>query len=392
MIKALDDATDRSASGSDIENTSALARRSETYAVIDGSEDEVFQTDLYDWYLDQGQENRLLVIQSPYVVKYLERRFEDSLVIANLLWKHHGMAGNSLKAAQVQVQLARSAYPLTLNERIEFLGRARANASAASFGTGRQARQSLLLEISELLDIAGIQSDILERLQEDERLQGDRKTAIVEKLNSDIQSLNVLYNEYADQAAYYDICLMIYQAAQHQNRTDIADTWDALIRQTHLKCVTEERPPWEGVANTVRATAERLNLASTTFPVIDLLPKLKKYDYEFQRNVGADTWVVDCMIDAGVEFDTIFTILVDMLYNNEAPFRGGNRQYIADDILHVAQRWFQDSGRGTTILFGAEQNARAVQETLTSLLQNGLSREKREDCQALVAKIDQYLR
>ena len=352
----------------------------------------MFQTDLYDWYLDQGQENRLLVIQSPYVVKYLERRFEDSLVIANLLWKHHGMAGNSLKAAQVQVQLARSAYPLSLNERIEFLGRARANASSSTLGTGRQARQALLLEISELLDIAGIQSDILERLQEDERLQGDRKTAIVEKLNSDIQSLNILYNEYADQAAYYDICLMIYQAAQHQNRTDITDTWDALIRQTHLKCVTEERLPWEGVANMVRTTAERLSLASTTFPVIDLLPKLKKYDYEFQRDLGPQTWVVDCLIDAGVEFDTIFTILVDMLYNNETPFRGGNRYYIADDILHVAQRWFQSSKRGTNILFGSEQNARGVQETLTSLLSNGLSREKREDTQALVKNIDHYLR
>ena len=177
---------------SDAASSLATARRREAYATIDTSDDEVFQTDLYDWYIEQDQADRLLVIQSPYVVTYLERRFEHSLTIANLLWRYHSQAGNTMRAASVQLELAKSGYPLSLNERIEYLGRARANASASSFNAGRQQRQQLLHEISERLDIAGIQDDLLQKLQDDNRLQPEKKREVVRLLDGQIQPVNVV--------------------------------------------------------------------------------------------------------------------------------------------------------------------------------------------------------
>ena len=177
---------------SDADASLAQTRRREAYAIIDTSEDEVFQTDLYDWYIEQNQADRLLLIQSPYVITYLERRFEEDLTIANLLWRYHAQAGNLIKAARVQFHLAGSGFVLTLNDRIGYLGRARANASASSFGNGRQARQQLLHEVGEQLDVANIQSDILERLRDDERLQPDRQAEVISQLDGPIQPINTV--------------------------------------------------------------------------------------------------------------------------------------------------------------------------------------------------------
>ena len=190
VITALEQSTQRTTDVSDADASLAATRRQEAYAIIDTSDDEVFQTDLYDWYIEQGQAERLLVIQSPYVVTYLQRRFNHSLGIANLLWKYHAQAGNSMRAASVQLELARSTFPLTLNERIEYLGRARANASASSLNTGRQQRQQLLHEIGECLDVAGVQDDLLQRLRDDDRLQPQRKEEVTQLLDGEIKPIS----------------------------------------------------------------------------------------------------------------------------------------------------------------------------------------------------------
>ena len=192
VITALENSTERTTDVSDAESSLATTRRQEAYATIDTSEDEVFQTDLYDWYIEQGQADRLLVIQSPYVVSYLERRFEHNITIANLLWRYHGQAGNQIQAAAVQLELAKSGYPLSLNERIAYLSRARANASASSLNAGRQQRQRLLHEIGELLDIGGIQDDLMQKIREDDRLDEQRTAQVIQLLNGPIQPVNTV--------------------------------------------------------------------------------------------------------------------------------------------------------------------------------------------------------
>lgn len=81
-----------------------------------------------------------------------------------------------------------------------------------------------------------------------------------------------------------------------------------------------------------------------------------------------------------------------MLYDDEAPFGGRNRRYIAVDMLHLVRRWFHDTGRGKGKVFGSEANAAAVSETLLLLQQVGLEREMLEECQALRARVELLLR
>ena len=164
--------------------------KAEAQAVIDTSEDEVFQTDLYDWYLAQNLSDRLLDIQSPYVPTYLLRRSSESIAIADLLWKWYSQNARAYEAARVQLDLAKSDFSLPLERRIEYLSRAKANASTYISGPGRGIRQKLLREISEYLDTASIQDDILEKLKDDPRLTGDRRKEILADVDAQVKSLD----------------------------------------------------------------------------------------------------------------------------------------------------------------------------------------------------------
>lgn len=180
------------------DGTSSLAsrRRQEAYGEINNSEDEVFQNYLYDWYLSKGWADRLLEIQSPFVIDYLRRSSASDIAHADLLWRYYAHYNEFLSAAEVQFELAKSDFDLTLEKRIEYLSRAKANASTrmTSFveagSRSRQSRQELLRNISDYLDLANIQDDVLQKIKNDPRLQGERRESVIHNLDGKIQSLD----------------------------------------------------------------------------------------------------------------------------------------------------------------------------------------------------------
>lgn len=172
--------------------TPLAKRRNEAYSVISDSNDEVFLTSLYDWYLEQGWSDRLLATQSPFVVTYLERKSIDDIFHADLLWRYYAQSERYFDAARVQFQLAQSAFNLPLSRRIEYLGQARANASTFTHEIGRQSRQRLLQEIGNLMDVANIQDDLLQRLKEDDRLSKENKDAVLKEIDGPIQDLTLV--------------------------------------------------------------------------------------------------------------------------------------------------------------------------------------------------------
>lgn len=169
--------------------TIAAQKRLETYDVVNDSEDEVFQFDLYDWYLQQGWTDRLLSVPSDHVVSYLERLASTQANHADLLWRYYANQERFYDAATVQLGLAKSDFNLTLDDRIKYLGNAKANASVTRNTVSSQARQVLLHEISELLDVAQIQADLLARLRSDTRLDPTVKPQILEELDGQICGL-----------------------------------------------------------------------------------------------------------------------------------------------------------------------------------------------------------
>jgi len=244
------------------------------------------------------------------------------------------------------------------------------------------------------LDVANIQDDILNRMKSDSRLVEPRRTAVLNALDGEILDVGELFNQYADQASYYDICILIYQVADHRNPADIQSTWQSLIEQTHQDTEVAGEPlPYEAVGLKVRALGQRLRCADATFPVPILLPMLERYALEFQRGVGPATWVVDIFLDLEVTPETLLPVLEQLYYANEQPFQGKNRKVIAGDLVYLLGRWFRESERsGERIVFGSEENAAGVEEILVGLMQSGdLEARTKEEAENLRARIAQAM-
>ena len=187
---------------------------------------------------------------------------------------------------------------------------------------------------------------------------------------------------------------MIYQAADHRNPADIRATWQNLLDRTHEEIATRGTPqPYEVIIEKVQSLAKRLNLSETMFPIADIVPILERYAFEFQNGVGPSSWPVDCLIGVDVPFESLFTVLEGMFYNDEAPFQGRNRRYIANDIIYVVGLWFQSSSRGAGKILGGEGNAATITQTLMMLQQSGLlDGVALDECRALRARIELMLR
>ena len=207
VITAADEAYASSSNADEFAQQAMTTRKQEAYAEINQSDDEVFQTYLYEWYLSEGWSERLLELDSPHVVNYLKRKSAEDMGKADLLWRYYARYHAYFEAAKVQLQLAKSEFPIPLSARIEYLSRAKANASTrgnglgasnglgmSEFGRGKQSKQEVVRDINDLLDVGNIQEDIYRRLLADPRLQGDaaKIEEIKEDLNGQIRDLDTV--------------------------------------------------------------------------------------------------------------------------------------------------------------------------------------------------------
>ncbi|GAM84325.1 hypothetical protein ANO11243_023190 [Dothideomycetidae sp. 11243] len=395
IMGAMDGVLDEANMSPDGPSHLLATRQAEAYSVINSSPDEVFQTTLYDHYLANSQAARLLDLSSPYVVPYLRRRMTYSPEAADLLWRYYSHQSAYLDAAAVQLLLAKStAFELSLSTRIEYLSRARTSASIRSTSsivpTSTQSRHTLLREISDLLEVATIQDDILQRMKSETRLSETRRPQVLKQLDGAILGVDDLFNQYADQAGYYDICICIYSVADHRNASDIASTWQAMIEQTHNQAEgSADLAPWEAVASKVRSLGTRLRLGEAVFPVPVLLPMLERYALEFQRGVGPRNWVSDLFVELEVPYETLVAVIESLWQAAEAPFVGRSRAPLASELLHLINGWSRDSERrGERRIFGGEEAAISVEELLAQLARSGdLDNDLKRSLEELRARV-----
>ncbi|CAK7266423.1 hypothetical protein SEPCBS57363_002080 [Sporothrix epigloea] len=350
--------------------TLAATKRIEAYNVVNDTTDEVFHFDLYEWYIQENLTDRLLAIDSPHVVTFLQRLAAADAQHADLLCRFYTHRSRFFDAAQVQFNLAGSAFAIGIKERITLLSRAKANASVASPGVSGQRQQQLNHEVTEMLDIAHIQDDLQERLLADGRIPEERKVEIRADLDGPVLGLSELFNGYADQAGYYDLCLLIYNAADYHNPRVIADTWKQLINNTHEE--VEERMaayeeaeaarqkgkanpgdvnmgppplPYEAVSMQVQTIAHRTSLDSLIFPVEVLLSTLCEYALTRQQDasIGADpAWPVLLFLQLRVSHAMAVRVLERMLDAQHVPFTGRRRRVVVDWINTAVSLWCHD--------------------------------------------------
>jgi len=169
--------------------TLAATKRAEAYNVVNDSDDEVFHFGLYEWYIDQNWTDRIIAVESPHVVSFLQRLASVDVRHAELLCRFYTHRGRFFEAATVQADLANSDFDIGIKDRITLLSRAKGNANVGTAGVGRQEQQKLNHEVTELLEIAHIQDDLFERLIVDSRIPDERKADIRSSLDGKILGL-----------------------------------------------------------------------------------------------------------------------------------------------------------------------------------------------------------
>ena len=181
-----------------------------------------------------------------------------------------------------------------------------------------------------------------------------------------------LFNDFADNAGYYDICLLIYAVADHRDITQIKSTWQQLLQSVHDESVARDTAqPYELIAEKVRTLGSQLRLSESIFPISLLLPMLEKYAFEYQRGVASSTWIIDLFLELQVGCEKLFDVLESMWYANEAPFHGRNRGVLGNDLTYVTEQWFHETIKGGGTIFDSEAGAVRVDQMLQTLLQTG---------------------
>jgi nuclear pore complex protein Nup155 len=374
VIIAMDKSIEKVPTFTDGRPTLPTIRRNEAYDVIATSNDELFLTDLYDWYLSNGWADRVLSTESPFIIKYLERKSTEDIVFADLLWRYYGQTSQYQKAANVQMQLAISGFDLPLDRRIEYLSRARANASTYTQGGNRKTKQRLLQEIAEFIEIAGIQDELLQRLRDEPRLNAEDKKALLQKIDGPILDITTLFNKFADPAGYYDVCLIIYNAADLRDPSTIKSTWQQLLEQIHTDAAAKEAgpQPFEAIAETIRSLGGRLRLSETVYPIPLLVPMLLAYSYNSQRDIAPEHWVMDIFLGLGVSHEQLFETLEQMFCTEDRPFVNKAKGEIVKEASYVASKWWSESLRaGGTAIFGGEEAAKRVLEFFEAVTEVG---------------------
>ncbi|KAI2465032.1 nucleoporin-domain-containing protein [Annulohypoxylon bovei var. microspora] len=366
VLQNLDTASSREPEMIDGKPTLIATKRAEAYDVVSTSSDEVFHFDLYEWYIDQGWTDRLLGIDSPHVITFLRRLASKDVEHADLLCRFYTMRKQYFDAAKVQADLVQSDFPISIKDRLTLLSKAKTNASVMTTGVSRQEQQLLNHEVTELLEVAHIQDDLLERLKVDSRIPPERQPEIRKALDGKIQPLSELFNGYADQAGYYDLCLLIYHVADFRNSTTIAQTWSSLIQQTHENVAEQwsaydaERrrrgaqagdpppQPYEVLVGQIQDICHRSSNDSFIFPVPTLLPEICRYAFENaqDRRIAADiNWPVIVFLNLGVSYDLVVRVLEQMFEAQEVPFRGAGRARIVEWVTFAVSQWIRDLGR-----------------------------------------------
>lgn len=190
VVNAVDQSSNDDIGSPRFRPSKTAQRQREAYDVIAESTDELFLSNLYDWYLSQGWTDRLLATDSNYIVQYLDRKSQFDHTHADLLWRYYNLKQNYIESSIIQLELAKSSFNLPLDKRIFYLSQAKTNIQLNKRARDKDRRQRLLKEITDHLDIGNLQDDLLQRFRSDERFDEENRKRVLSDLDGPVKTVS----------------------------------------------------------------------------------------------------------------------------------------------------------------------------------------------------------
>lgn len=352
--------------------------RDATYETCFASKDKAFHYEFYQWFINEGVSERLLEINTPFILGFLEEKSQNNLALTDLLWLYHAKRENYYSAASILYTLAISEFNLELNQRIIYLSRANGFCNCVCPPNVKQKMIQLSSIVQELFDVANVQLDVLHAIKFDDRISKDNKEIARTSLNFKILNLSELFNSYTDPLGYYDLCLYIFKISDYKNTDDILKRWelfferlfhDFLIPSNGPGAVKE--PCYVTITNAIVSIGTKLSSNDLVFPIEELIKLVCKYvqeaiDEDSVTQTPPKGAIVDMFIKSGVPYDKLYYILKSLIEHSAfEAYPGFTDSLKSGEMIYLIQSWYSNDKklRG----FISSDKIRSLQEYSTAL-------------------------
>ncbi|SCU97898.1 LADA_0H09142g1_1 [Lachancea dasiensis] len=328
-------------------NVEELSRlREESYTAALKYNDKLFHYQLYDWLVSQNSEDKLLQLETDFILMYLQEKAQGSLKISNLLWVFQSKKSQFYSAAQILYSLVISDFKIPLSQRIEYLSRANGFCNGVCAPNDRQRMIHLAGMIQEIFDVASVQDDILSLLKKDLRVNAETKDGLLKQLDGKILPISDLFNDFADPLEYNEVCLTIFRISEFRNNEEIISKWTELFES--LKSELKKNGDMEESNNFINMltavvvrVGRNVRTSEFVFPITELFPIICDLFYE---NLPAqhikNGSITSIFISAGVSFDKMYYMLKNLIETADSV----NNVY-KNEMVWLIKEWYDSDTR-----------------------------------------------
>ncbi|KAF8328804.1 Non-repetitive/WGA-negative nucleoporin C-terminal-domain-containing protein [Cantharellus anzutake] len=390
-LKSFDDRLDQATSDDEAQHAEVF--QSAAYHAALESDDPVFHSHLYNWFISHGRTEELLQIRTPFIEGHLLRE-PHTREKSELLWQLYVGHGEFLRAAEALASLAEANFPMTLDKRVEYLSLAIGNAKshqASIYDRQEQGMVEFLNDLEEKLEVANLQLEMLGVMR---TLQGldDAGRRDVNTLASRLMDVSELYGEYAERYNLNDMKLLIIKVSDHRDPQLVASIWRGILHeaeeeQTDIPVILAER---------VRRLGLKLYPSESAFPCDLLCELLEDFSWE-HRNEVAVGWVPQVLVESGVPYDAIFRPLYTMRESGsdgqQPPYHAADRElYLIQDITYLVKNWLTETIRPASRVPRGSFPANVVDQMISAYLEVLSADAASQDLRRILADIQRKIR
>ncbi|EJS44616.1 nup170p [Saccharomyces arboricola H-6] len=334
-----------------ISNDDEVKMRKKSYEVALKYNDKLFHYHMYDWLVSQNREDKLLEIETPFILPYLMEKASSSLKISNILWVYYSRRSKFFESAEILYHLATSNFNITLFERIEFLSRANGFCNSVSPLSQKQRIVQLASRIQDACEVAGIQEDILSLVYTDVRIDSTIKDEITKILDGKILSTSELFNDFAVPLSYHEIALFIFKIADFRDHEMIMAKWDELFQSLRMefKNTGKKEDSMNFInllSNVLIKIGKNVQDSEFIFPIFELFPIICNFFYEtLPKEHIIPGSIVSVFITAGVSFNKMYYILKELIETSDSDNSVFNRE-----MTWLIHEWYKSDRKFRDII------------------------------------------
>ncbi|OWB73476.1 hypothetical protein B5S31_g3219 [[Candida] boidinii] len=322
--------------------------------------DKLFHYEFYLWFISQGIGEKLLDIDTPYILEFLESYSTKDLEMAKLLWIYQSRRQNYFAAAQILYELSISDFEVDLVNRIQFLSRANGFCNCSCPPGLQQDMILLQQQVYDLMMVANVQDELLLLILSDERISDIAKQKAIDELNGEVLTISDLYNDYIEPLGYYELSLITFKVSDYRNSEDILSEWEAVFNKWFYECIKNQEvinkdsvtnePFYSTLTNKFVILGSRLNDTETLFPISELFDLLAKYMYDEEYNgPGAKPesvgLIIDTFIKSGISYSKLYYTLKDKIECTTFEKYEGYSKVLTDEMCYLIKTWYKNEKR-----------------------------------------------